>query len=86
MSQSTDPDDVFLRLVALNPKARKDVLQMYSNAFSMYAEASKNIKENGAIVYHPRTGAPVDNPYLRVQSAQGAILRKIRINTGDLWG
>lgn len=77
---------MFLKLVALNPKARKDVVQMYANAFSMYSEASKNIKEHGAIVYHPRTGAPVDNPYLRVQSAQGAILRKIRINTGDLWG
>ena len=50
-----------------NPNMRQSALIIYVDAFLDYAEAESNISKNGAIVAHPRTGTPIDNPYLRVR-------------------
>lgn len=63
---------------------KKDTdLQIYADAMRIYAEASKNVKENGAICAHPRTGTPLENPYLKVMGAQGKILSAMRHIKGD---
>ena len=36
---------------------------IYADAFLAYQTAQANILEHGEIVAHPRTGAPIDNPY-----------------------
>jgi phage terminase small subunit len=70
-------------LVRENPKARIIDLEVYADALRTYREAAVNIKKNGAVVFHPRTGAPIDNPYLKVQSAAGAVLLKMRSVKSD---
>ncbi len=63
-------------LMKLNPN-RRHVVEMYVSNFLTFIEAEENIMENGNIVAHPRTGAPMENPYLKVRS----IAQK---NMGDL--
>lgn len=70
-----------------NPGARADDLQMYFDAFVDYVEAAAKVAQQGAIVLHPRTGAPLDNPYLKVKAGAAASMQKItRITQVDsLW-
>lgn len=75
--------DIVAELQQDNPRARLADLQVYANALRIYREASANIEENGAICSHPRTGTPIDNPYLKVQAQQGAILLKMRKINSD---
>jgi hypothetical protein len=44
-------------------------LNLYAEAFQQWQEATANIRENGAVCAHPRTGQPMPNPYLAVQTA-----------------
>ena len=69
----------------LNPKMPLDRICVYADAMLTYMEASENITRNGAITAHPRTGAPLENPYLKVRKAAGDTIAKFRMNTGDLW-
>lgn len=57
-----------------NPTRRLIDLQVFADALIVYSEASKNIRAHGAIVSHPRTGAPIENPYLKIQTQKGAVL------------
>ena len=59
-----------------NPRASDVDLGIYADALRIYQEAAENVKKNGAICAHPRTGTPMDNPYLKVMASQSAILRK----------
>lgn len=70
-----------------NPKARADELAIYADAFLTYAEAAANIDKNGTIVAHPRTGAPIDNPYAKVRDAAGRTMQRVRRvrNVEALW-
>jgi phage terminase small subunit len=52
-----------------NPVATLQAVSLYADAFCEYRAAMRNIAEHGAIVLHPRTGAPVDNPFLKVRDA-----------------
>ena len=61
-----------------NPRAKKIDIYIVSNAIVTYHAASKNIKENGSIVMHPRTGSPIENPYIKIQSQQSTILYKYK--------
>jgi hypothetical protein len=56
-----------------NPSAKDTTISYYYTLLCNYIEAEKNIIENGVIVAHPRTGAPIENPY-----------HKIFINVGKL--
>jgi hypothetical protein len=72
-------------LAALNKKVTRDRIIIYVDAMLLYQEANENIARNGAITAHPRTGAPMENPYLKVRIACAAQLSKFNLNTGDLW-
>ena len=65
-------------LKRLNPDARRDDLVQYADVFVIYAEAAANIAKHGAIVAHPRTGNPIDNPYLKIQAAAMKQLKTLR--------
>jgi len=60
-----------------NPRASEVALKIYADALRTYNEAAANVLANGAICSHPRTGAPLENPYLKVQAQQAAILGKM---------
>lgn len=66
-----------------NPRASQTDLTVYLDALRLYAEAADNVRRNGAICQHPRTGTPMDNPYLKVMAAQSAIFRKYPRIKGD---
>ena len=66
--------------------APKDRATLYADAFIEYQQASENIDENGLIVLHPRTGNPIENPYLAIRRAAGKTLASFRhIRADSLW-
>ena len=75
------------QLTAANPKARRDKITIYADSYLDYQEATKNITEHGNIVAHPRTGAPIENPYIRVKARATAVLTKVGkiLKTDGLW-
>lgn len=66
-----------------NKRANAVELQVYGDALVTYVEASTNVDKNGAICSHPRTGAPLENPYLKVRAAAGLTLAKMKGIRGD---
>jgi phage terminase small subunit len=56
----------------------QDLVQIYCDACETYNEAQENIKRNGAVVSHPRTGAPLENPYLKVRYQSSVVIERIR--------
>jgi phage terminase small subunit len=72
-------------LTAENPKAKLGDLNLYAEAFHQWQEATTNIRENGAVCAHPRTGQPMPNPYLVVQTAALKNLQRFRLKTDSLW-
>ncbi len=81
-------DEVLTVLRRDNPGARADEIAMYADCFLDYQEAQENITKNGNIVAHPRTGSPIENPYIKVKASAMNQLRKItRLRkVGALWG
>src|SRR5690606_28495372 len=74
-------------LLQYNPASRAADVAMYAASFISYLEAEDNINRNGAIVAHPRTGSPMENPYLRVRAAA---MKEMQANNrlqglGELW-
>ena len=70
--------DVESELRADNPKSSAVEVAICANALRIYSEAASNVRRNGAICSHPRTGAPIENPYLRVMAQQSAVLLKCK--------
>ena len=60
----------------LNPEIHPDSLRIYLDALRLYSEASENIEKNGAITGHPKTGAPIVNPYMEIQERASRVLMK----------
>lgn len=73
------------RLVEANPFASATEIALCADAYADYAAAQANIDEHGTIVFHPRTGAPIENPYLAIRSRAAALLLKVGLDPGGLW-
>jgi len=66
--------------------AKRDRAVFYADCYTEYQEASRNIAENGVIVQHPRTGNPIENPYLAIRDRALRKLLAIKgINSDGLW-
>jgi len=81
-------EEAFAILLDHNPKVQLALLNMYADAFAEYSAAMANIGEHGTVVQHPRTGAPIDNPYLRIRDGAAKSLkdpRFVRLKTDQLW-
>lgn len=70
-------DEVLAILRRDNPRGGADDIAMYADCFLDYQEAQANIQKNGNIVSHPRTAAPIENPYIKVKATAMNQLRKI---------
>lgn len=82
--QKKDPAKVLAVLVR-NGNSH-DAARMYCDLFCEYFEAQENIARNGAVCANPRTGAPVENPFLKVRNqARAALLKMRRVNAVGLW-
>lgn len=60
-----------------NPRLSASVVQVISDALYAYAEAQANVRKNGSIVAHPRTGAPIENPYNKVMNQKASIITRL---------
>lgn len=79
-------EQIVQKLREMNPKARQSDLVIYADAYCEYKKAQDNIAEHGPVVFHPRTGAPIDNPYIKTRNNASALIRKISgIKADDLW-
>ncbi len=65
-------------IVAENPTSRVDDVEIYARQFLTYLEAAENIEKNGTIVGHPRTGQPMENPYVKVRTAAQSSMQKMK--------
>lgn len=73
-------------LLGFNPPERRHIIEMYVSSFLGYLEAQDNIDRNGNIVAHPRTGAPMENPYLKVRTSCLNEMNKMKLRgLGELW-
>lgn len=73
------------KLRALNPRATPARIQIYADALADYREAQANIAQYGAIVNHPRTGAPITNPYIAIRDRSADRLLKLDLKAAGLW-
>lgn len=48
-------------------KLCKSISDIYFNAEASYKKAQENIEKIGEIVTHPKTGAPIENPYIKIR-------------------
>ena len=65
---------------------RRDLAVQYADAFLEYREASKNISQHGAIVQHPRTANPIENPYLVIRDrALRKLQGMVNVKAAFLW-
>lgn len=72
-------------LERLNPRGKREDIMLFASFFLDFQEAEINIREHGTIVAHPRTAAPIDNPYLRIKQVSAAAMRKFKLKSGELW-
>jgi hypothetical protein len=66
----------------------KDRAVQYADAAVDYWAASENIAKNGTVVAHPRTGQPLQNPYVGIRAdalKRLATFRDLGAKVGDLW-
>lgn len=84
---TTAPAAVADALRADNPAQPLAVLQQYADLFCAYQEAQTNIDAFGNVVAHPRTGAPLENPYVKIRDNAAKALRRFgRIKSTDrIW-
>lgn len=70
----TDKNKVEIVDYLVSKGFRADMATIYADALISYRKASENIENNGEIVKHPRTGNPMENPYLKVRAGAITIL------------
>lgn len=78
MDKVTDIEAELVRDNRGNPRANGVILGVTADALRVYAEAAANVRAHGAIVSHPRTAQPMENPYLKIMTAQAKFLTNLR--------
>jgi phage terminase small subunit len=67
-------------------KVKPDRAGIYADAYLEYWEAAENIRTHGAMVLHPQTANPIENPYLKIRDRALEKLRQLRgIHAEFLW-
>lgn len=72
-------------LLLANEDAKLETIAVYLDAWWDYHGAQANITEHGPIVLHPRSGAPIGNPYLPIREAARKTMAACDLETDDLW-
>ncbi len=80
-------DEVVKLLMQHNTEDMTAQVVMYASSFVGYLEAEENISRNGIIVAHPRTGSPIENPYLKIRSEAMREMKRFPLLEGisELW-
>lgn len=87
MSDQPTAIEVIAQLRKVNKDADEATLQQYAHQFVAYLEAQNNIARFGNVVSHPRTAAPMANPYLPIRAAAAKEMKSAgrRLKTDKLW-
>jgi len=87
MGEVTDLHKIRALILDLNPCAKEQDIRIYADAFIDYVSAIENIRRNGTICAHPRTGQPMENPYLKVKAGAITTMAKAKTVTATdlLW-
>lgn len=65
---------------------KPDRATIYADIYLEYQTATVNIAEYGLIVKHPRTGNPIENPYLSIRDgAEKKLSRMQNVKADGLW-
>ena len=83
--ENLDKDSVIQILKKLNPALQQSQIVMYANLFIDYTTAQRNIDKHGSMVMHPKTGEPIENPYLKIRDKAFSNLQKMRVKADALW-
>ena len=87
METMTEPQpvtrDQIIDLLTQTARARYDDAAQFADALIEYQTASDNINRNGLIVAHPRTGNPLQNPYLPIRDRAFKKLQSMRYLWSD---
>ena len=78
-------DELRAKLIEANPRAKLEIVERYLDAFTDYRTAQANITDHGTIVFHPRTGAPIVNPYLAIRAGATKEMDKCKLRADALW-
>lgn len=71
-------------LRAENKVLNEILLDAFANAMFYYVEAKNNIQRNGTIVAHPKTGAPIENPYNKILKDKLQTIKDFRMIKSDI--
>lgn len=64
----------------------ESIATIFADQLLTYREANDNIQRHGSIVAHPRTGEPIENPYLKLRDAAATKMLKYRtVDATGLW-
>jgi phage terminase small subunit len=78
-------DQIVEKLRKANRGESLSHIVMYADDLLEYRAAQANIAEHGAIVMHPRTSQPLQNPYLAVRNAASERMKRSGLNSDSLW-
>jgi len=62
------------------PVVHPDELRVYRDALARYNEAADNLAKCGSVTGHPKTGAPMVNPFLDIQERAARVLERFHRN------
>ena len=72
--------------ILVNNGVTESISALYADAYVEWKEAIENIEKNGSIVSNPRSGVPMENPYLKVRDKAFERLRTLKnIDSSGLW-
>jgi hypothetical protein len=83
-------EEILTSLRDQNPRLRDDVAIPLATALYEYGLAQSKINDQGVLSLHPRTGSPMENPYLQVRERSRRTIKdlcaKRNVKTDGLWG
>lgn len=86
MGQVITPEDAYAVLRQHNPRSPEAAVVAYATAWAEYETADENIREHGTVVFHPRSGAPISNPYLSIRADCERRMNRLKgIKADALW-
>lgn len=81
-------DKITILKILAQAKVLPQRARLYADAFLEYTAAQAKIESDGTIVADPRTGSPIQNPYLAVRDkafSRLENLHKAGVKAAGLW-
>lgn len=77
-------EEVLAELRLCNPRARDHDIIIYADYYMEYMDCREKIANSG-LIGKGENGRMLENPYIKVRNKAADEIRKIRLDTGNLW-